>query len=487
VLDTALRQLRYGWAVSTGRRIRVRDVRGLVDDLLATREAFGDAGGEEIRELLGAAVDPEARQVIDARRWRITVRKAYQETSYYRQAFNQLGLTPDALTLDCVGELPPTPKAAVRGLPEAFISARATPVVQAWTTGTTGTPTALWFSRYEVELAAALGAVAFMVNTGIGPTDVFQIAVSSRAVLGVHNTMQACWMIGAACFLTGIVDPAEAINRLATPVHLPGKKPKVSVMSVLPSYLGELVQAAERLGYGPDDFGLERIISSGEVLSDALRRRAEATFGASMVDNYAMTETFPVGGLACSQDHLHLAADQGLVEVLDPSSAAPTEPGQVGMLVVTPWFPYRDTTLVLRLATGDLVRRLDHEPSCELARLPATSRLLGRAAWPPARDGRPLFQRDLLDLLEAEPAVPLPARYAVEPAGDGFDLHLLVASDDAALRSRLEDRAAERSLPLRKLTVHTDLADMPPTQFVRALLRETVIMREEGSSAWSLR
>ena len=44
MLDTAWRQLRYGWAVSTGREIRVSDVRGLISDLLATRAAFGGLG-----------------------------------------------------------------------------------------------------------------------------------------------------------------------------------------------------------------------------------------------------------------------------------------------------------------------------------------------------------------------------------------------------------------------------------------------------------
>jgi len=487
VLDTALRQLRYGWANLTGGRVRVDDVRRLVTDILATRAEFGIGGRGQIEEMLGAAVDPEVQRTTDTRRWRATVRKAYGETLYYRTALDRLGVTPDELTLDRSAELPPTPKSTLRSLPEAFISQRAEPVFQAWTTGTTGTPASIWFSAYELELAAALSALSYLVNLTIGPDDVLGVCISSRAALGVQNTMLSCRLVGAACFLTGMVDPAETLSRLATPVHLPRRKPRVSLLSVYPSYLAKLVQEAERLGYRPADFGLERILCGGEVLSDALRRRAERTFGATVLEGYGMTEIFPLGGLVCDEGHLHHATDQGRVEVLDPRTLAPARPGDVGTLVVTPYYPYRETTLVLRLATGDLVRCLEAEPGCSLARLPATSRLLGKMALCPAGGERPLYQREVLELLEAERGVPLPCSYAVQPAADGYDLHVLVWREEPALLARLQQRAADRGLPLRKLELHDDPSTMPPAEFARALLHETTVVREEGTGTWSLR
>jgi phenylacetate-coenzyme A ligase PaaK-like adenylate-forming protein len=477
--------MRYGGALLAGRRISLRVLEGMVRDVLATRAEFGEIGGEQQRLLQGTVLDAEARQALDQRRWRRMVRKAYAETRYYRRRLDDLGLTPDDLVLDRAAELPPTPKAAIRAMPEAFVSDRSTPVFQAWTTGTTGMPTAVWFSRYELRLAAGLSALSMMMSAGVGPEDVVQMCLSSRALLGIDTIMQACRLIGAAAFLNGLVEPAETLSRLATPVHLPGKKPRTSMISIVPSYLAALVQTAEQEGYRPADFGLDWIVCGGEVLSDSLRARAEEVFGAEVIDNYAMTETLPVAGLACEQRHLHLTVEQGLVEVLDPVTFAPARPGEVGMLVVTPYAPYRETTLVLRLATGDLVRCLPDEPrSCELAGLPATSRLLGRAAGP---DGPGMYTRDVLNLLEAERAVPLPCRYAVEPAADGADLHVLVERADPALRARLEERAADRGLPLRKLVLHTDLDSMPPIEFARAFLRETTVVRDVRSGRWSLR
>ena len=487
MLDTAWRQLRYGWAMATGRDIRIADVRGLVSDLLATRAEFGALSDDQVREMLATPLDPETRRAMDRRRWRNAVRQAYR-TPYYRQAIDRLGLAPDQLTLDrALEELAPTPKAALRSRPEAFLSATARPVLQAWTTGTTGIPTSFWFSRYELELATSLSAVSMIVNAGLGPDDVFQICVSSRAVLGLRNTMDACQMVGAACFLTGIIDPAETLRRLATPVDVPGKKRRVSAISINPTYLGLLVQEAPRLGYRADDFGLERIFCGGEILTGALRRRAEATFGAAITDNYAMTETFPLAGLVCSEGHLHVAADQGLVEVLHPETFAETAPGDVGTLVITPYPPYREAMPLLRLATGDLVRRLTEEPTCELAGLPATSPLLGKAALCRDLGGSPLYQRDVLELLEGEPSLPLPCRYALAPVDGGFEVHVLARSEDAAVRHRLEHTAAARRLPVVRVRLHTTLSTMPQPEFARALLHETVAVRDEGSGTWSLR
>ena len=411
MLDTALRQLRHGLAVTTGRRIRVDDVLALVTHLRATVAEFGRLDRGRMLEALGAAVDPEFRRSMDERRWRAAVRNAYEGTVYYRDVLDRLGVRPKDLTLDRAAELPPTPKSALRALPEVFVDSRAHVAMEAYTTGTTGTPTSCWFSAYELELAAAYGAVSLLVNFGIGTCDMIAICTSSRTVLGGHTFLRSARLAGAGTVVIGVIDPAEALSRLTTPVHLPGKKPRISVLSAFPSYLSRLVQTGERLGYTAGDFAMEKILTGGEVLSTALRRRVETFFGAEVHEGFAMTEVFPFSGQVCTHGHLHFAADQGLVEVLDPVTFTPTAPGEVGTLVITPFPPYRETTLVLRLATGDLVRRLSEQPTCEHAGQPATSPLLGKAALTPETGARPLYQRDIHELLDARPELPAPLRY----------------------------------------------------------------------------
>jgi phenylacetate-coenzyme A ligase PaaK-like adenylate-forming protein len=485
MLDTAWHQLRHGLALVAERPIRAADVEALARHAAATRAEFGRLDRDQVLQAMGRAPDEGVRATINARRWRAAVRAAYEHTPYYRAQFDRLGLTPAELTFERRAALPPTSKAALRGLPEAFVSDTATPVLQAWTTGSTGNPTSCWFSAYELDLAAAYGAMFRTLVSGFGPADTVQLSLSSRAVLAVHSTMRSLQIVGAGCVLTGVVDPALTMARLTAPVHLPGKKPRVSSLTIPPSHLAEIVQLGERQGYDPRRFGLAEIHTGGEILTDALRLRAERLFGAPVHDSYGMTETFPVFGQECSQRHLHFAGDHGLVEILDPVTWQPTSPGGVGMLVVTPFPPYRETVLLLRYATGDLVRTLTGPPGCELAGQPATTNLLGKADFSPEAGGLRLYQRDVLDLLEGEPAIPLPARYHVELVDDGFDLHVLAPEDDHSVVARLEARAEAAELPIRKIVLTRDECQVRQ-RFHRALLRETSVVRSAGGASWTL-
>ncbi len=479
MLDTALVQLRFGLALIAGRRIRVDDVRRMLADILVTRTEFGETTLQEVRAAQIPELDPEARRTVNEQRMRRAARRAYTETVYYRELFDSLGVQANRLTLDQLHNVPITPKSALKTMPEAFISKNGKPCFQAFTTGTTGTPTAVWFSRYELDLAAAFSAVSLVSNTGIGPEDVVQLTISTRALLGVSNIMQACHLIGAVAYPIGLIDPTETLARLATPMHLPGKKPQVSVMTTYPSYLAALVERGEALGYGPEDFGLERIIVGGEILTAALRQRAEALFGARVEDSYGMTEIFPLAGMICSQGHCHISPEQGLIEVLRLDDQRPAEPGEEGTLVVTPFFPYRDTTLLFRLDTGDVVRRLENASlTCELARIPATSGILGKKNFCISANGRRYFQRDVMELLEGERAIPLPCRYALDSSAEGFDLHVLVRLEDRQIARRLEHRAADMGLPLRQVRLYTNKANMPPTVPVRADLREVTFTQQ---------
>lgn len=75
MLDTGLRQLRFGMSMAMGRSISVTNIHRLVSDLLATRAEFGGLRRDQIEEMLGTPLDPEARRLMDARRWRKAVHR----------------------------------------------------------------------------------------------------------------------------------------------------------------------------------------------------------------------------------------------------------------------------------------------------------------------------------------------------------------------------------------------------------------------------
>jgi hypothetical protein len=78
--------------------------------------------------------------------------------------------------------------------------------------------------------------------------------------------------------------------------------------------------------------------------------------------------------------------------------------------------------------------------------------------------------RDILELIEADPAAVFPSRWATAEAADGMVLHVLCHDDEFA--ERTHERGIALGLPLSRVVTHTELATMPATRPVRADLRE---------------
>lgn len=186
-----------------------------------------------------------------------------------------------------------------------------------------------------------------------------------------------------------------------------------------------------------------------------------------------MTETWPLGGARCSQGHLHFEPSQGLVEVIDPDSGRPARPGAIGTIVATPLPPYRDTTLLLRYDTEDLVRVLDDSPTCEYRHLPATSNLLGKRRLAVRHTAGWTTPLDVLETLEALDEVPLPARCGFWGIEDGVAVEVVVrkvgASAHAAVRSALE----RRGVAVRQLHLVEHRSELTRPYPLRADLRES--------------
>jgi phenylacetate-CoA ligase len=275
-------------------------------------------------QLGGPVFDEETRRELHLRRFRTQARRAARETGYYARLFEGLGLEPDRLRLEDIAQLPTTPKAALREDPGAFVRRTTSPSFGTTTTGTTKKPTSVYFSAHEMRTYIALAAFGLLSANRIDESDIVQLSTSSRATLGNTCFGGACAHVGALVHLAGLIDPLRTLARLAEERSIPGKKPKVSYMSTYASYLGELVECGLQHGYGPADFGLERIAVGGELVGEGLKERALRLFGPVAVhDDYGMTETWPFQGQSCSEGHLHFDPTSGMLEVIDPRPVRP--------------------------------------------------------------------------------------------------------------------------------------------------------------------
>jgi phenylacetate-CoA ligase len=474
MLETALANLRFGASMVLGRPFHRRSLERILEAVRATHEEMGAVGADADELLGGPTLDEATQQAMQGRRFRAQAVRAARETSYYREVFEREGLDPRTLQYDDIASVPITPKEALRDDGEAFVRSGSRPAYRSTTTGTTGWPTTVWFSDDENYLIGALSTITFLSQRIIQPEDVVQVSISTRARLGVHGVTFSANAIGAVVHPAGVVSPGHTLALLSERHRLPGKKSRVSVMSTYPSYLGELLEHGLAEGYGPSDFGLERVLLGGEIVSEGMQRRVQELFGPiQFIQNYGMTELVPFGASLCNQGHLHYEPAVGLVEVLDMDTRSrPVVPGEAGVIVATPLPPFRETTVLLRYNTEDVVRPITGPMDCTLRRVPATTNLLGKARLSVRHDDGWTFVRDILEALESVDEVPLPARYGFWAVPGGVAVEVVARSTGARARSAVGAALEARGVPLRELHVVADRDELTHPLPLRCDLKE---------------
>jgi phenylacetate-coenzyme A ligase PaaK-like adenylate-forming protein len=474
MLAESFAQARFALSLVFGIPFDPGSLERLAEALRQTRHEFGAVGAEAAELLRGPALDESTRRSVQLRRFRTQAVRAARETTYYRDLFDRLGLDPARLSYDDVARIPPTPKEAVRERPDDFVRRTAHPSLRVVTTGTTGTPTAICFSRDEMRSYMALGAISVLSGRLIGPADIVQISTSARAMLGNATFAGACELAGALVHHAGQVSAEHTLGLLTQRRQIAGKRDRVSVLSAYPSHLGAVIELGLQRGLGPADFGLRRIFSGGELVTAGLKARARRLFGdVRILAGYGMTETWPLAGRSCPDGHLHFEPTQALVEVLDLETGKPAGPGDVGTVVATPLPPYRQTTILLRYDTRDVVGALDGPPDCVLRHLPATGPLLGKLSLSVHHDAGWTFPRDVIEALDAVEQVPLPARFGFWAVPGGVAVEVVTRHGDEPVTRRAIERAlGEHGVRVRELRLLTDPGQLRRPFPLRGDLRE---------------
>ncbi|NIW49140.1 MAG: hypothetical protein GWN30_31560 [Gammaproteobacteria bacterium] len=323
MLETAFAQLRLAPSIMFGNPFSVRSLDRLVNAMIETRREFGSLGSEAGELINGPAFDEEARRELHLHHFCKQAVRATRETSYYQALFERLGLDPKELSYEEISQIPLTSQTALRDNPHAFVSCKAKPYLRTMTGGTAGWPTSIYFSEYELKVMVALGAFALLLRGDIGPEDLVQIHYPVRATHLNIGMGDAFARLGALVHRLDQIEPKYSLALLAEKHKLKGKKPQVSVMLTYPSYLGAVVEYGLQTAYHPSDFGLERVVLAGELVTEGLKTRVRKLFGPiEFIEHYTLTEMYPFCGVSCTQGHLHFEASHGLPEVIDLESGA---------------------------------------------------------------------------------------------------------------------------------------------------------------------
>jgi phenylacetate-CoA ligase len=300
-----------------------------------------------------------ALEQLQLQRLQKTVRRVAAHVPFYREKFAELGVKPrDIHSLDDLRRLPFTTSADLRAnYPTGLLAVPMDNALRLHTSsGTTGKPKALFFSRQDVDNAAELCARSF-VMTGITKKDVFQNMMTYGLFTGALVTHYGAEKVGCLVIPTG---PGNSERQLMLMQDF-----RTTFIHLTPSYALYLASFLEKHGVDPRrDLTLRRAFVGAEPYTDETRRKIEAGLGLDVYNSYGLSEMNGPGvAFECEQKHgMHIWEDHFLVEIINPATGEPVKNGDPGELVLTTLT--REAMPLLRYRTRDITSIITKRCRC---------------------------------------------------------------------------------------------------------------------------
>jgi len=318
-------------------------------------------------------LDRPALESIQSTRLATLTAYVYERVPFYRQKLDELGCTPSMIKdVRDLSQLPFTRKTDLRDhYPFGLFAVPREEIIRIHaSSGTTGKPTVVGYTRDDIEVWAEVCARSFALS-GAKPGDIFQNAYGYGLFTGGLGMHYGAERMGLA------VVPVSGGNT-ARQVML-FQDFQTDIMACTPSYALTLADALLESGTDPADLPARSFILGAEPWTDAMREEIEAKLHVDAVNIYGLSEIIGPGvSNECveAKDGMHIMEDHFLAEIIDPESGEQLPDGQVGELVFTTLT--KQAMPLLRYRTGDLCS-INREP-CKCGRTHARmSRILGRA------------------------------------------------------------------------------------------------------------
>jgi len=286
-------------------------------------------------------------------RLRATLEHARANIHHYRTRFDEAGVAPaDLRSLEDLARYPFTVKEDLRrNYPFGMFAVPREQVMRVHaSSGTTGTPTVVGYTRNDLDLWADVMARS-MRAAGVRSGDLVQITYGYGLFtggLGFHDGAErlGCTVIPVSGGLTA--RQVRIIDEF---------KPRM--IGVTPSYMLALADEFARQGLDPRQCSLEIGMFGAEPWTESMRSEIESGFDMQALDVYGLSEVIGPGVSAeCveTKDGLHLWEDHFYPEIIDPASGEVLPDGEMGELVITSLT--KEACPVIRYRTRDLTRLL---------------------------------------------------------------------------------------------------------------------------------
>ena len=400
------------------------------------------SGGHRYWERSIERISREKLASLQRRRLKFVLKYVYERSRFYRRAFKGVKVGPaDFRDTADLRKFPFTTKDDLRQYSYPYggdflCVPRRQLIGWHMTSGTTGRPTVGPYTKKD-HLTWMNVMARTLVTAGVRPGDILLNIYGYGLFTGGLGFHQSCHLVGAAVvpWSVGRTEPmVQAIQDF-----------KPTVMTGTPSYQLYVMETLRKNGIDPAESSLRITIPGAEVWTEEMRQRIEQGYGLKAKGGgarnvYGATELLgPGSGQECEQENgFHFWTDQFFLEILDPETNEPVEPGEEGEMVVTTMT--KEAMPLIRYRMRDLTILDDGDCACGRSAFPRCMWVTGRVddvihyrgtkIWPGAIQQAMFRFPEVNDyLVEVDRSGPKGFRISVEVSS---------ASDTPELREKIE-------------------------------------------------
>ena len=413
-------------------------------------------------------------QSVQLERMKWSLAHAYENVPHYKKAFDDKGIHPGDLTsLSDLAKFPFTVKTDLRdNYPFGMFAVPREQVVRVHaSSGTTGKPTVVGYTRDDVDTWATVMARSIRASGGKGG-DVCHVAYGYGLFTGGLGAHYGAEKLGC----TTIPVSGGMTQRQVTLIEDFG----ASVIMITPSYMLSVLDEYRSQGLDPRKSPLNVGIFGAEPWTNAMREEIEQAFDMHAVDIYGLSEVMGPGvANECveTKDGLHIWEDHFYPEIINPETGEVMPDGEMGELVFTSLT--KQAFPIIRYRTRDLTRLL-----------PGTARSMRRMEKVTGRSddmmivrGVNVFPTQIEEQLMKVPG--LSPHYQVELTRDGR-LDVMTIKTEAAKGHESSDERAANAKALADyvkgvvgVSAKVDVADVGGVERSQGKARRVVDLRNK--------
>jgi len=298
-----------------------------------------------------ASRDEIAALQVSRLRWSLT--HAYNNVAHYRRKFDEAGVHPDEFrSLEDLARFPFTTKQDLRDTyPFGMFAVPRQQVVRVHaSSGTTGKPTVVGYTRADIEMWADLMARSIRASGG-RPGDKVHVAYGYGLFTGGLGAHYGAERLGCTVIPFGGGQTERQVQLM--------RDFQPDIIMVTPSYLLNIADEFVRQGHDPKESSMRIGILGAEPWTNNMRQEIEARFGIDAIDIYGLSEVIGPGvANECieSKDGPTVWEDHFYPEIIDPATGQVLPDGSHGELVFTSLT--KEALPVIRYRTRDLTKLL---------------------------------------------------------------------------------------------------------------------------------